>query len=315
MKPQPNGAAQRKIYVFWDLKSMHPGVFDPRVICGQLRQVLSHYGHLEGIYVYGVKRFFNWVPEAFIRQYPFRRQAHIRRHGSRQVATMPGQQAQLPHQHGGRLRCPACGAWSRSYQLLQKHYNEKHKSAAPPEAEILARMAASNKDSGTSKSTQPGQEQGLAKQQLSAGGQTSRGWDGSMESSGLRTLGRVGAYYNSTGQMFKPAAGQQISLKYVLLREPGLQLRVVANLKRDTDKSMSEAIQQLLEEQQLQDAETAQHVDTVICVVSNTGSHGPLLEACRRNGCRTVAISQTYKDYPGCDVTLRWWLLMNGRYR
>lgn len=55
--------------MFWDLSSLHPGAYDPRLVVAQLRRVLSCYGEVAGVYAYGIQKLFNWVPEAFMAQY------------------------------------------------------------------------------------------------------------------------------------------------------------------------------------------------------------------------------------------------------
>jgi hypothetical protein len=60
---------RRLLHVFWDLSSLHPGGYDPRVCVAQLRRVLGAYGQVAGVYAYGIQKLFNWVPEAFLLQY------------------------------------------------------------------------------------------------------------------------------------------------------------------------------------------------------------------------------------------------------
>ena len=58
-----------QLHVFWDLSSLHPGGYDPRVLVAQLRRVLGCYGPVAGVYAFGIQKLFNWIPEAFMLQY------------------------------------------------------------------------------------------------------------------------------------------------------------------------------------------------------------------------------------------------------
>lgn len=60
---------QREVHIFWDLTSIHFGSLDPRVAVAELTRVLTAYGPVKGLYVYGLRRVFNWVPEAFLVRY------------------------------------------------------------------------------------------------------------------------------------------------------------------------------------------------------------------------------------------------------
>jgi hypothetical protein len=60
---------KRVLHVFWDLSSLHPGGYDPRVLVAQLRRVLGAYGEVAGIYAFGIQKLYNWIPEAFMLQY------------------------------------------------------------------------------------------------------------------------------------------------------------------------------------------------------------------------------------------------------
>jgi hypothetical protein len=62
-------ARRRVLHVFWDLSSLHPGGYDPRILVSQLRRVLECYGDVAGVYAYGIQKLFNWIPEAFMLQY------------------------------------------------------------------------------------------------------------------------------------------------------------------------------------------------------------------------------------------------------
>lgn len=62
-------ARRRVLHVFWDVSSLHPGGYDPRVLVAQLRRVLGCYGDVVGVYAYGIQKLFNWIPESFMLQY------------------------------------------------------------------------------------------------------------------------------------------------------------------------------------------------------------------------------------------------------
>jgi hypothetical protein len=62
-------ARRRVLHVFWDVSSLHPGGYDPRVLVTQLRRVLGCYGDVAGVYAYGIQKLFNWIPESFMLQY------------------------------------------------------------------------------------------------------------------------------------------------------------------------------------------------------------------------------------------------------
>eukprot|EP00775_Hariotina_reticulata_P010755 gene10755-10911_t len=120
-------------------------------------------------------------------------------------------------------------------------------------------------------------------------------------------------YYNSQGMLFVPQYGHQISLKYVLLRE-GVEVRVVQNQKRAVDVSLANGLQDLLKELLRRDAAAAEAVEDVVVVVSDKTVHGQVLTRFQKAGIGTIAVARKAKKATGADLTLKWPLVVAGRY-
>lgn len=134
-----------QLHVFWDVESLGVGEADPRAAVQQLRNALSAYGSVAGVYAYGVRKAFNWVPEAFMRRYAPSQQrgdgggggsgggrsgssgmdgspdSQQQEQASPSPRTQSGGLIQGQRQQGGGmvLVCPMCGTRVTAYKSLQ----------------------------------------------------------------------------------------------------------------------------------------------------------------------------------------------------
>ena len=153
---------------------------------------------------------------------------------------------------------------------MQIHMVQRHKMPAPPVEELLppgtppeavaaavvAATAAATAGGGAA--TAPAGGGATSYRGGSSRGSNSKGGEGRGEAltgkrgksyshSGSRTLGKVAAYWNSRGQLFVPEPGQQISTKYVLMRE-GVEIRQVQNQREAVGETLAGAVGEMLQD-------------------------------------------------------------------
>ena len=356
--------ARVELHAFWDVASAtHPRALDPRLVAARLRAVCRAIagegdgtgdggggGAEGGLYVYGSRRLFAWLPEAFMRRYaPLRLPASQTAAAIAAVAEQQQQQGQQQQQQqqqqpsggapaaqsnatlppGARVKCPVCGQTSSDYAALRRHMRQQHRRAAPPpgELELVApRTAAAAAAAAAAASPAPAGRQTPAVdvEALAAA------WDGAVVNSSGRTLGRVAAYAAADGALYAPrAAGGAASLKYALAREGWSPRVVAAGERRDdgaADASVAAAIDALLADVEARrsdggggddgDDESSELPHLVIVVASDSRAHaGALARARTMFGASTVAICDRLGAFGEADVLLRWRLVAGGRYR
>ncbi|KIZ07311.1 hypothetical protein MNEG_0655 [Monoraphidium neglectum] len=319
-----------EVYAFWDVSSLHPRALDPRVVVHRMRRVLAAAGEVRGLYAYCARRQLSWVPEAFMRLHaPERLQG-----GPRARVPSHQQQQQLQQQQpaeaaadlkstaddgggssgGGegalepavKLRCPVCGQGSRSYDMLRRHMGQVHKQRAPPLAELERAMSAQLQ--GPAPAKPPG-----AAQDVAAAEAIAAMWRGGLTNTGGRTLGKVAAYTSSSGALFTPRPGLQISLRYVLARE-GADVRIVQNQREAVDESLTQGLAVLLDRLERRHGNDVSTSHVVVAIASDSRAHAPLLQRARQLGCSILAICNAQAHCPEADALLRWRVLSAGRY-
>ncbi|KAG2439286.1 hypothetical protein HXX76_004646 [Chlamydomonas incerta] len=226
---------------------------------------------------------------------------------------------------GGRPRCPVCGRQVAAAKLAA-HIKQLHPDRPAAEAlaaaavarhaataagdeaaadDAAAAEAAALASGGAAASSSSSSTRGRA---ASGPGSSSRsGAANRSRSRGNPSLGAVAAYYSSGGQLYRPPAGHQLVLKYVLARE-GFEPRVVQNADGAADRALNGGIDRLLAAMRSARSgaggslralrlgggggeAAAGAAEVVLVLVSGSRRHGPALESCRRLGVRTVLVA------------------------
>jgi len=194
---------------------------------------------------------------------------------------------------------------------------QQHKQAAPPLSRLLLRraLAAAAAAAAAGAVWVTVQQQDITIQQQQQQQQLNWGWRraAGMQNSSNRALGTCGTHCNSQGLLFVPRDGQQISLKYVLRRE-GVEIRVVQNQKHAVDAALANGLQDLLDQLGRRDAAAVEAVEDVVVVISDRACPPGRAAAGTGAGMATLAVCRKVKRYPGATATLRWQLVVTGRY-
>ncbi|EFJ45461.1 hypothetical protein VOLCADRAFT_94138 [Volvox carteri f. nagariensis] len=319
------GPPQALVHVFWDVESAHPGNRDPRLVAVEVLRLAHRLGRVVGSYAYANRQAWAWVPTHFLSTYAegddnAKGSAGVRVEGSGAAAAGAN----------GRVRCPVCGKLLTAPRL-ERHLRTLHpdKPAASLAATAIAQQLQVD---------EPPQNGGNAT--IGGGGSSSSaGRGGGASSAGAskknsyRTgLGGVRAYYSSSGELYRPPAGHQLGLKYVLQRE-GFEPRVAQNTDDASDRALNGGIDRLLAALRNGTARAAAaatgggrgrgellatELPYTLVLVSGSRRHAAALGACRRLGVRTVVVTAGpgVVAEPGqVDALLSWELLAGGSYQ
>ncbi|KAG2498930.1 hypothetical protein HYH03_003120 [Edaphochlamys debaryana] len=358
--PGPGGprGPSPAVYLFWDLESAHPGDLDPRLAAAEVMRLASRLGRVASAAAYASRPAWAWVPSRFVAEYGSRTTATgaAAASGGGGAAAAAGAKGRrgVAASGGGageeigveaegkdarsRPRCPVCGA-AVVPARLEAHIRTLHPDR--PAAELAAKAVAAAVASGSGGNG--------AAADSGAGGAAAagprRGARGTRVNTAQTGLGAVREYYSSTGQLYRPPAGHQISLKYAVQRE-GLEPRVAQNADAASDRAVNGGIDRLMaalrngraREQGLDGglAEVEDGAEGFLVLVSGSSRHGPALEGCSRLGLRTVLVGlgpglgeeddeeeewarggrgQGGQASGRPDVRLRWELLAKGAYQ
>lgn len=151
-------------------------------------------------------------------------------------------------------------------------------------------------------------------------------------SAGQGSLGSIQEYRSSSGELHRPAAGHQLSLKYMLRRE-GFDARVVQNADEAIDRAINGGIDKLLASLRARAAGSAGQaragepgassgaagpapVQTTLILLSNSGRHEAALRQCRALGVATVVVCSAGSAAAAlpADAQLDWGTLLASEY-
>ncbi|GFR43927.1 hypothetical protein Agub_g5064, partial [Astrephomene gubernaculifera] len=264
------------VHVFWDVESAHPGDSDPRVVATEVLRIARSLGRLAGCYAYATRQAWAWVPSHFVATY-----APGGRPGDASRADEGCAGEGGPAGAQGRSRCPVCGQPVASAQL-QQHMRRVHpdKSSTSLAGGAVTPAAAALPASGRGASS-------------SKGGGSGKGSKAAAPVNTQRTgLGAVREYYSSSGEVYRPPAGHQLSLKYVLQRE-GFEPRVVQNADGASDRAVNGGIDRLLAALRAGRAKVGEGdnaagaaAECTLLIVSGSTRHAGALSSCRQLGLR-----------------------------
>ncbi len=272
------------MYVFWDVDALHPFELDPRVVAAEAARLARCYGRPAGLSAYSVRKGWSWIPSFFLANYkvpPAGQRADARK----PAAAAAGGSGQRDSRRGGGganahgeeaegLACPACGMRMPSQQRLSEHVRRVHPGRTTSGA--AAGAAAKRNTPGTT------------------------------------SIGNVAAYYTCSGELHRPPAGYQVTLKYVLRRE-GFDPRVVTNADEAIDRSMNGGIDKLLAALR---AGRRAGERQVLLLLSDSGRHAAALQQCQALGVATAVVCSagSAAEALSADARLDWGLLAGGEY-
>ncbi|PNW75368.1 hypothetical protein CHLRE_12g524250v5 [Chlamydomonas reinhardtii] len=228
---------------------------------------------------------------------------------------------------GGRPRCPVCGrqvAPAKMAAHIRQLHPDQPAAEALAEAAVARHAAAAAGDADAANYAAAAEAEALAagggpaspssarRRAAADGSNSSRSSGGGgggasrSRSRGNPSLGAVAAYYSSDGRLYRPPAGHQLVLKYVLARE-GFEPRVVQNADGAADRALNGGIDRLLAAMRNAGSRAggsarvlrmgggaeaaAGAAEVTVVLVSGSRRHGPALNSCRRLGVRTVLVA------------------------
>ncbi|GLC74378.1 hypothetical protein PLESTF_001506700 [Pleodorina starrii] len=327
------------VHIFWDVESAHPGDRDPRLVAAEVLRLAGRLGRVVGSYAYATRPAWAWVPSHFLDAYGQDADADeedIRAGGSGDGEGDGGaaDAAPLP---AARVRCPVCGR-QLTAPRLEGHIRALHpdrpaanlaaaalaevEARAPGAAQANARAAAGRRSAAAAAAA------------AAASGRKAKGRTNSYRTG----LGAVREYVSSSGEVFRPPAGHQLGLKYVLQRE-GFEPRVAQNADGASDRALNGGVDKLLAAlrsagRARADAAAAARggalaaaaeaeVQYAVVLVSGSRRHGAALSGCRQLGVQTVVVAagtgagagSSVLEEGQADAVLSWEVLAGGAYR
>ncbi|GLI58571.1 hypothetical protein VaNZ11_000198 [Volvox africanus] len=302
------------VHVIWDVESAHPGDRDPRLVAVEVLRLARRLGRVVGSYAYGTRQAWAWVPTYFVSTYVL--DTDDARDGSADSYSSGGGAAgmvALPPTPG-RVRCPLCG------KLLAAARLERHLQTLHPDKPARSLAVAAITKSNLQELAEP-----------PPAGASARAGRGSLKKNLYHTgLGAVREYYSSGGELFRPPAGHQLGLKYVLQRE-GFEPRVAQNADDASDRALNGGVDRLLAALRAGTVRAAADGRTdgrglplpaelpyTLMLVSGSRRHAAALTSCRRLGVRTVVVAAgpgVVEEVGQADLLLDWELLAGGAYQ
>ncbi|GIL46788.1 hypothetical protein Vafri_3677, partial [Volvox africanus] len=274
------------VHVFWDVESAHPGDRDPRLVAVEVLRLARRLGRVVGSYAYGTRQAWAWVPSYFVSTYVLdTNDAGNDSADNYSSGDGTADMAELPPTPG-RVRCPLCG------KLLTAARLERHLQTLHPDKPARSLAVAAITKSTPQELAEPPQVDA-----------TARSGRGSLKKNLYRTgLGAVREYYSSGGDLFRPPAGHQLGLKYVLQRE-GFEPRVAQNADDASDRALNGGVDRFLAALRAGTVRAAADAGSgrglplpaelpyTLMLVSGSRRHAAVLTGCRRLGVRTVVVA------------------------
>lgn len=310
------------VHVFWDIDSAHPGNRDPRLVAVEVLRLAGHMGRVVGRYAYGTRPAWAWVPSAFVRAYAQNTNDEGDDGSSKDGNGEDGSSGTTAQR---RVRCPVCGR-KLTPAFLEQHLQTLHPDK--PAASLAATAIAEHEQKQQLQQALDVNPLVGSRPRVAALAEPTK----AAKTNSYRTgLGAVQEYYSSSGEVFRPPAGHQLGLKYVIQRE-GFEPRVAQNADAASDRALNGGVDRLLSTMRGGAASGAgrrlrvgaelssplAELPHTLVLLSGSRRHAEALSGCRRLGVRTVVVAAgpgVVEDAGQVDAVLSWEVLAGGSYR